>query len=226
MKINIKKCLELFDERHSKEHQGHTNAIIGMIGEEIAFESFLHYTLSRKRQLKIVAHKFQADNFPLGAGPRLDKWFVEQKEKKIYQCEIKNWCAWSTVGIDIRINGVEETAQNYWVKLLREFDGQNNYGKTSKVLMKMKKPKDYKNFKLEPVLILWWPISPPNHELEPLFSVDVKKLNIRFKTKFKKLHIFSVSLYFRELLREKKKLVLDMSDSHYRIKILNSIGVL
>ncbi len=220
MKINIKKCLELFDERHS-EHQGHTNAIIGMIGEEIASKSFLCYMLSRKRRLEVVAGKFQAVKFRNGAGPRLDKWFVEPKKKKIYQCEIKNWCAFSTVGVYVKIRGVEKTAKDYWNKLLRGF----NYWKTSKVLVEMKRPKNYTDLKLEPLLILWWPISPSN-KLGPLFSVDVKKLKIKFKTKFKKLQIFSVSLYFRKLLKDNKKIIdFDMPDSQYRIKILKNLGI-
>lgn len=231
MKINIENCIELFDER-DPEHQGHTSAIISIIGEEIASKSFLHYMLSRKRQLEdIRGGKFQAVKSRNGAGPKLDKWFVERNRKILYQCEIKNWCAWSTVGVAVSEEGVEKTANDYWNKLLielRRFDGQKKYGKTSKVLVEMKKPVNYQNFKSEPLLILWWPISSPNSKLNPFFSIDVKKLNIRFKTKnFKKLYIFSVSLYFRELEKNKKRTFnLDMPDSQYRIKILKSLGIL
>ncbi|MEK7547066.1 MAG: hypothetical protein AAB536_02720 [Patescibacteria group bacterium] len=227
MKINIEKCLKFFDERHLK-YQSHTNAIISMIGEEIASKSLLSYMLSRKRRLEVVDGKFQAVKSRNGVGPRLDKWFIERNRKTLYQCEIKNWCAFSTVGVDVLKEGVGKAANGYWDKLLielRKFDGQKKYGKTSKVLVEMKKLEKYQNFKLEPILILWWPIS-RNNELKPFFSVNVNKLSIRFKTKFKKLHIFSVSLYFRKLLNERKNLNLDMPNSQYRIKILKSLGIL
>ena len=114
----------------------------------------------------------------------------------------------------------------HWGVVEKEFAGAKKYGKTSKVLVEMKKPKGYARFKLEPLLILWWPISLPDNKLEPFFSVNVKNLNIKFKTKFKKLHIFSVSLYLRELLNRKKDIVLDMPDSQYRIEILKDLGFL
>ncbi len=226
MKINIKKCLEFFDERNP-EHQGHTNAVIGMIGEEIASKTFLHYMSSRKRRIEIIEDKFQATGHRNGAGPRLDAWFIELNEKKLYQCEIKNWCSWATTGIDVGESPekVMGASQYYWDVVKKEFAMTKKYGKTSKVLVEMNKPKNYTKFKLEPLLILWWPIS-PNNKLEPLFSVDVRSLNIRFKTRFKKLHIFSVSLYLRELLNRKKDLTLDMPDSQYRIKTLKNLGIL
>lgn len=226
MKINISQCLELFDERHP-EHKGHSTGIIGLIGEDLCAGAFESYMRSQENDVVILDGKFQAVNFRNGAGPRLDRWFVSKKKKIIYQCEIKNWCSWATNGVDIRQRGVDETAIDYLRKLrTSEFEGNNEYGKASKVLVEMKKPSGYENYNIEPLLILWWPIS-NGGSLPPYFSVKVSELNLgrEFYTSFKNLNIFSTSLYLRKNQNMGNIIEFDMPNVQSRTKILRDLGV-
>ena len=221
MKINVKKILEVFDELHDS-HDGLTTSIISLIGEDLAAGSFLRF---QKGDLKMISGKFQAKGFSRGHGPRLDKWFVDDKNKVLYQCEIKNWCSRATIGFAVDSEKVTEAANKYWNRLLKgEFERQKEYGKTNKVLVEMVKPNGYENYTLESLLILWWPITPPGKKTKPLFKVQIKDLGLskKFKTDFTEMNIFSISLYLREQQRKQYKNTIDieMSDVKDRLQLL------
>ncbi len=219
MKLNIKQALKLFDERHD-EHAGLATSIISMIGEDLGAGSFARYRAAKKLAVKPVYAKFQAVGFPPGHGPRLDRWLVDKKRKIIYQCEIKSFCSYATNGADIRKKDVKLTSEEYWKKLLKaEFSNTKEYGKTSKVLVKMERPEAYSKYRLEPLLILWWPVS-SGKELLPFFSVSVSRLGTSF-TKFKKMHVFSVSLYLRKL--RGSTIHLEMPNVKKRLRALHQI---
>ena len=227
MKINIKKCLELFDERHL-EHRGHANSIIAMLGEDLAASAFKAYIPS---VIGCEERKFQAEGFKNGSGPQLDRWFYNGHKNILYQCEIKSWSAWATTGRELKIDASLKEARKisdyYWQKPIAvEFRGKGKKDKTSKVLVKMQmknRNNKYKNATIEPLLIFWWPVSKEKN-LSPFFSVDVSDLKIGFKSQFKKLHIFSVSLYLRKLDKSGEKwFTVKEPDFDQRIVILKGL---
>lgn len=227
MKINIKKSLELFDERRPK-YRGHTSSIISMLGEDLAAAAFKSYMTS---VVGCEERKFQAEDFSKGAGPQLDRWFYNKQKNILYQCEIKNWCAWATKSWELKVDAkpeeIRKVSNNYWEGPIKtEFRGKGKDGKISKVLVKMKmKPpnKKYLNTNIEPLLIFWWPVS-TEQNLSPYFSVNVADLKVGFKPKFKQLHIFSVSLYLRKLHKKGVKwLKISDPDIKQRLAILKKL---
>jgi len=230
MKIDIRECLKLLDEKNPR-YQGHTNAIISMVGEDIAATAFKHYSRSIT---ELRERRFYAVGFPPGSGPRLDRWFYNKHKKLLYQCEIKSWCAWAITAWELKHDASRretlEISNKYWGgPIMNEFKGQKKYGKTSKILMKMKKPDGFlSSTKLEALLILWFPIS-SNKNLKPFFSVKTRDLRIKWEnqTTFKRLHFFSVSLYLRSLLEKGEKYLKinaeDMSDTKQRLTMLEKI---
>lgn len=220
MRINIKKTLEVFDEQDPL-HKGLTTSLISLIGEDLATGCFLKF---KKGKVKVLSAQFKAVGFRNGSGPRLDRWFVDDRNKILYQCEIKNWCSWATTGIAVSSKGVDESAKIYWESLLKsEFRGQAEYGKASKVLVEMEKPRGYEHYALEPLLILWWPISAPSRRKTPMFEVQTKELGMgkKFKTGFKKLNIFSVSLFLRE--QGGNEMDIEMTDTESRLGLLGEM---
>lgn len=234
MKINIQKCLEFLD---NPSVRGHATAIVGVIGEELNACAFKYYMDEKGNQTKILLEQNQK-NKPIRVtqgtlrGKRLDRWIeVKENGKKIlYQCEIKNWSATAIGGRYLKVGADEVEIKNavkyYWSRQVRtEFSNTKYPSGVTKVFVEMKPPEGY--LEVRPLLIYWMPISSSNN-LEPFSIVSRSSFkNPAIKTKFKKLYIFSVSLYFRKLLRSKKKIIdFDMPDSQHRIKILKSLGVL
>lgn len=227
MKINIERCLEFFDERRI-ENKGHSNSIIAMLGEDLAASAFKSY---RKSMIECKERKFQAEGFQKGTGPQLDRWLYDKRKKVLYQCEIKNWCAWAIAGqelkVNAKINEVQRISSFYWLRPIKmEFLKKGKSDKTSKVLveMKMKPPnRKYLHAEIKPLLILWWPVSTEKN-LNPYFSVNVSDLKIGFTTPFKQLHIFSISLYLRQLHKKGIKwLTIDNPDIRKRMILLKEL---
>lgn len=215
MKINIKKILDFLDgAKNSKK--GDASAIIGMIGEDLNAAAFKHYkTEVEKSKIEILEESVVTGN---KKGKRLDRWIVEKSTNKaiLYQCEIKNFAATAIGGkilkTDANINKTIEITDYYWKReRLNSFSKNKSHpNNVTKVLIPMCKPKGYEKCTAEPLLIYWIPISDTN-QLNPLFSVPLKPLKLpTIKTPFSKLHVFSVSLYFRQLLWGKKNTIIDL----------------
>lgn len=232
MKINIIKCLEFLD---NPSVRGHASAIVGMIGEELNACAFKHYIDNNGGKAKILCDD---NSKPLcvtpgtSKGKRLDRWIEVDKggNKTLFQCEIKNWSATAIGGKFLAVDADEEETKkvtnNYWSHQMKtEFSNEKYPSGVTKVFGKMKLPKEYS--KTQPLLIYWMPIS-KSDRLDPFFNVSIKSFNnSAIKTEFEKLHIFSVSLYFRKLLKNKIKTInFDMPASEYRIGILKSMGFL
>ena len=240
MKINIKKCLDFLDNTPIR---GHTTAIVGMIDEELgacAFKHFIEYGKKRnKTEVKILLNK--ETGVPLMVtsgrkkGKRLDRW-IEVKENgkvSLYQCEIKFWSATAIGGqyleLKADVEEVKRVAERHWERqLATQFSDRIYPNGVTKVFEKMRTPDEYsKKVSIRPLLIYWMPVSNHNNT-EPFFEVPVSIFNNRaIKTDFKKLKIFSVSLYFRKLQNDGINIInLDMPNSQYRMKILKNIGIM
>lgn len=236
MQINIKKCLEFFDGPSSR---GHATAIVGMVGEELNACAFKHYVENNGGTAEILLDETDK---PITVTPgtkkgkRLDRWIAVTKKgrKIVYQCEIKNWSS-SAIGgklldVDADATKIKATADYHWSRQLQtEFLSSKYPTWSTKVLEKMKPPKNYEAATIEPLLIYWMPIS-NSSSMTPFFDVPISKFNNpAIKTTFEKLNVFSVSLYFRQLLsgnKDQKVLDFDMPDTEERVRILKNIGFL
>ncbi|MEK7067765.1 MAG: hypothetical protein AAB956_02095 [Patescibacteria group bacterium] len=218
MKLNIKEILDFFDDIKDSQ-KGDANAVSTILGEDLNASSYKHF---RKNGVKILD-----DSVLQGGrnGKKLDRWIIDKKNK-LYQCEIKNWAATAIggkqLGSDASDEMIKAVAKYHWNR-----EEKNSFSKktphpnrVSKVLLPMRPPVEYKNLKIEPLLIYWMPISSDKRGLNPLSSIS----HLPFKTPFSKLHIFSVSLYLRFLIKNGEKYIdLDMPHFEHRIKILSKL---
>ena len=95
MKINIKELLDLFDDKKESE-KGDANAIMSILGEDLNAAAYRHF---RKDEVDIlkenVVQGFQG-------GKHLDRWILDKKENRLFQCEIKNWAATAIGGKSLK----------------------------------------------------------------------------------------------------------------------------
>ena len=162
-------------------------------------------------------------------GKRLDRCILYKNNNKLLQCEIKNWAAGALGGKTLKVDAddkeIKKVIEHYWKHQLNN-DLSSRFKHPSgvtKVLLKMKPPKDKNILKVEPLLIYWMPIS-TNNKLNPLSNIRVPRLRLPMETLFSRLHIFSVSLYLRRLYKRgkgRKIIDLDMPHFKHRMKILN-----
>jgi len=155
---------------------------------------------------------------------------VDTENRKLYQCEIKNWAATAIGGKHLRSDAndedIKKVVEYHWKRELNSnlSNKSEHPNGVTKVLLKMKSPVEYRNIsKIEPLLIYWMPISSDKHGLEPLSSISIKSLHLPIETEFSRLNIFSVSLYFRELYKKgkgKSFIDLEMPNFEHRMKIL------
>lgn len=229
MKINIKKTLSFFDEKRL-EDTGHASGVVGILGEDLNTAAFKHFMERKGGKVEIL-------NIPVTTGQkkgkRLDRWIYIKigREEILYQTEIKNWSSWAIGGKLLPINAdnkaVVELAKYYWDgQIKRDFIEDEGPTGVTKVLIPMSVPKEYKkdSIRVEPLLIYWMPIS-NTEKIDPFFSVTISEINRKIKTEFKKLYIFSVSLYLRQLLKKRKVYDFDMPHVEERMKVLNDIIV-
>ncbi len=226
MKINIDEIIKFFD---ANMERGHATSIVGLLGEDLnawAFKYFMEKT--RGAQVEILP-----DHVVSGKkkGKWLDRWIYVKEGKKeiLYQCEIKNWSCTALGGrkleLDADINETIETSRYHWKCQVRDFKQRNFPNGVTKVLTEMKRPKKYSDVTIEPLVIYWMPVSNTD-ALRPFFQTPISKFdNSNIKTKFKKISMFSVSLFLRELRKEKKNRVINVNlpNAEKRISVLKSI---
>jgi hypothetical protein len=99
----------------------------------------------------------------------------------------------------------------------------------TKVFTPMRLPEQFAESKVEPLLIYWMPMSnSTDANPEPFFQIPVRDLGLPdtfVRAPFKTLSIFSVSLYFRKLLKGgTETLELPMPNAERRVQVLNEIG--
>ncbi len=224
MKLNIKELLDFFDDKKDSQ-KGDANAISTILGEELNACVYKHF---RNDRVEILTDSVLPGT---NKGKRLDRWIIDNK--KLYQCEIKNWAASAIGGKKLRSDAsdyeIKDVADYHWKRELKDRFSEKvkHPNHTSKVLLKMKIPEKYKNIsKIESLLIFWMPISSDKKGLNPLSILSLKALHLPIETKFLKVCIFSVSLYLRQIYKkgkEQKFIDLDMSHLEHRIKILDRL---
>ncbi|MDO8514134.1 MAG: hypothetical protein Q7S50_01160, partial [bacterium] len=198
--------------------------LMSILGEDLNASAYRHF---RRNKVDILNDSVLPGTIK---GKRLDRWIVDKENRKLYQCEIKNWAATAIGGRHLRSDASDEDAKKvveyHWSRelssnLSRKAEHPNG---VTKVLLQMKPPEKYRNIrKTEPLLIFWMPISSDRRVLNPLSDLSVKSLHLPIKTKFSKLHVFSVSLYLRQLYKKGKgQKFIDLEIPHFehRMKIL------
>ncbi len=222
MKLNIKKLLDFFDDKEDSQ-KGDANAFMAMFGEDLNASAYEHF---RKNKVTILNSSVLTGT---GKGKMLDRWILDNG--KLYQCEIKNWAAGAIGGKRLKSipsdDKRKEVVKYYWERELKDnFSSKTKHPTgVSKVLLEMKPPGDYKKFKIEPLLIYWMPISSDKKGLNPLSVLSIKPLKLKIETKFSKIHIFSVSLYLRQLYKKSRgQKIIDLYMPHFehRMKILRA----
>lgn len=228
MRINIRKTLQFFDNP-PKYKTGHASSMVALFGEELAAASFKHYFENKKHQRVAVLD----DRVGGGKkkGKRLDRWIlVGNKKKVLFQCEIKSWSSTAIGGNRLPVeasNAVyNKISSKNWKRqvevVFNETDKFPNH--TTKVFLQMKGPKGLDKYHPEALLIYWMPITIKNTK-GPYFRVTVKSLSNRFiRSKFRWLHVFSVSSYFRQLSKKGIKVInLDLPLTQERLGILGEL---
>lgn len=222
MKLNIKEILDFFDDIKDSQ-KGDANAIMSILGEDLNASAYKHF---RGNKVEILNDSVLPGLPGTNKGKRLDRWIVDKENRKLYQCEIKNWAATAKGGKQLKSDANDEkvkaVAEYHWNR-----EEKNSFSKNashpngvSKVLLPMRPPVEYKNLKIEPLLIYWMPISSDKKGLNPLSFIS----DFPIKIPFSKLHIFSVSLYLRALIKSgEKNIDLDMPHFEHRMKILGKL---
>ncbi len=220
MKLNIKELLDFFDDKKDS-FKGDANAIMSILGEDLNSAVYKHF---RKNKVEILEDSVVSG---MKKGKWLDKWMLDGKT--LYQCEIKNWASTSLLGKQLRSDAseeeIKEVVKYHWdhelnIRFSKKVEHPNN---VTKVLLKMKPPKELNKLKIEPLVIYWMPIS---SSLNPLSVLPIKTLHLPIKTEFSELQIFSVSLYLHQLYKNgkgEKFIELDMPHFEHRMKILNKL---
>ena len=225
MKLDVKELLDFFDDKKDSE-KGDANALMSVLGEDLNVSVYRHF---RKEEVEILNESvtFDIKKSDGTRGKELDRWMIDKKNRKLYQCEIKNSAATAIGGRQLKSDAsdeeVQEVAAYHWNRELKNSFSRNhnhpNY--ITKVLLTMRKPEKFRNLKVEPLLIYWMPITSSKNGLNPLSILPTNPLHLGMKIKFSRLYIFSVSLYLRSLLRKGKGvIVLELPHFEHRLKIL------
>lgn len=220
MRINIKELIDFFDDKKNSK-KGDPNALTAMFGEELNASVFNHFM---DNKLEILEESVLPGT---NKGNRLDRWIVNKDNKILFQCEIKNWAATAIGGKQLKLDCNDEKLKET-IKHYCEHELKNSFYLTkqpngvTKVLLKMKPPKEYENYTIKPLVIYWMPVS--FNGIEPLSKISLKEFNFPFKTEYAELSMFSVSIYLRNLYKSGIKYIdLEMPILKHRIKLLETL---
>lgn len=220
MKINRERVVAFYDKRCSwpPEMGSPVSAVTGVIGEDLVLG-----LLCRKLDGKILSYGCKPEG---SSGRRLDAWV--SGGRKLYQVEVKNWCAHSLRGRTVPDDpfGIRRIAEMN----LKEFlTHPRNLEAIWKILGPMKPPAAIGNANPIPLLALWAPVAlPQRRSSQPPFWFDCDLSDYEGaipkqyrKVAHRKINVFSASLYLRSL--RQKVINLPMPRAEERIKCLQAL---
>lgn len=115
MKLNIKELLDFFDDKKDSQ-KGDANALSTILGEELNASVYRHF---RNNKVEILDDSVLPGT---NKGKRLDRWIIDNR--KLYQCEIKNWAASAIGGRKLKSNAsdpeIKEIADYHWKRELKD----------------------------------------------------------------------------------------------------------
>jgi len=239
MKINISELVDLYDSTHQwdKEMGSPISSITGLIGEDLILGILEHYS-KNDPDSKIKIEKISRQSPKMGRrGSKLDAWIFCQN--KHYQVEIKNWSASAMDGVAVGDNDeelIQASIENHQTYLMRV--DKKNAKAVWKVLETMQEPLPRGTGNRNSLLAFWSPVSASldiktAKHLKPFFeinnlepyreSIEAAELS-KPDLNINKVSIFSASIYLRELLKQKKRVInIDMPRVDDRVKRIKSL---
>lgn len=198
--LNIDEIIMFYDLKG--ENHKHASSITGIIGEDMIsgiFKDFLQRH-NYNSEVRILPENPKEKN-----GKWLDRWIIYKTENKItcYQTEIKNWSAHSLGGkhFDYNKNNALSFDFSESNEIFKKIWDSNNYEfrdpSVNKVFKKMKVNETIEGFTfktIEPLVCFWMPIT-RNSIAEPIIEINIDNES----KEFKKVTIFSASIYLRKL---------------------------
>jgi hypothetical protein len=210
MKLFLEPLLKFLDDPGTGDNR-HASAIIGFLGEDLNAAAFAKYLEDECAYDVTIINESPRPG--TRNGKRLDRWIhftdPESGVELLYQCEIKNWAASAIGGYRLPVQCSKEdklrVAKQYWKDQLRNsFGSKTHPNGVTKVFMPMKIPEQFSQLPVVPLLVYWMPVAPQSlASASALFNVPVASLGMPdsfVHAPFDSLTVFSVSLYFRELL--------------------------
>lgn len=218
MNFNRNALIRFYDDRNlaNPDQGSHVSAITGMIGEDLLL-GLMSHCLSRQDPAltcNVLPDKCKA---PGREGKRLDAW-VEIGTDRIAQVEIKNWSAHSLgesgLPLDATPQELERAANNRWRRFFGERNERMPKG-TEKILIDMHVPERAQQRRpVERWLCFWLPIAETG-----INPITVAAFMDGMDEKY--VHVFSASLYLRQLQDEVLELRTPRIDA--RVELLNAL---
>jgi len=218
MKINIDAILKFFDDSVAKENSKYSNTIVSLIGEEISaylLKKFLSETQNNVRTYNIPCKKKGRK------GKQLDLWVYSEKEKNkiLYQVEIKTWNSNSIDGkpikLDADIKATMKYAQHVWKKQWDYTRKEFSNDKVNKTLIRMDPPEWFDvNCERRALVIFWLPAF--DKRISTLSQGILTRKNVSVNG-FKSVYIFSVSMYLRKIRFDDKIEFIDLPQNEFPI---------
>jgi len=218
-KLHLRQLMDFYDHK-LESSDTHASAINAVMGEDFAVALMCHYFKNNEKKATYVDPLQEACTTGKQKGHRLDKWICV--DSIIYQVEIKNWSAHSIGGTKVKNGASSEWMIDYRKRRWgRQFNTTGSVhtpsqAGTLKVLTKMRVPELHRG-REHKALLCFWEALHPGGEDHPFFSVKVSGDN------FDELHVFSMSNYVRQLLKETETLEVEMKVADGRIDWLNKI---
>jgi len=219
IRLDIEKLLSFLD--NPKPEDAHNaSSIVGVIGEDLAAGAYMHYYRNTRRVLHDVSVTEGKKR-----GKWLDRWFVDDTSKTLYQCEIKSWSASAIGGHRLALDASPEEVKRIGVLnmrgLAKNFVSEVQPNHVTKVLQKMRLPDgtEYSSYTVLPLLIVWMCVADDTSEISPILQLQNVPCGLHFNT----LEVFSVSLYLRSLYAKGiREIDIDAPSMQNRINTLNS----
>ena len=217
-KLNLRELLNFYDHRVPSSNH-HASAINAVLGEDLAVALLVHYLKGVGLGVVVLD---EVCTLGTRRGYRLDKWIAVESasESAIYQVEIKNWSAHSIGGKSVKPDADEDFMREFRLsRWLYQFNVEAqipSQKETLKVLTKMRVPAEFSSYNHQALLCFWEPLHYKG-DIEAFFQVDV------VSDAFKKLKVFSMSNYVRQLLKTTETLEVEMSYADARIDWLKNL---
>ena len=131
--------------------------------------------------------------------------------------------------VDCSEDELKRAAAHYWKGQMKTFQATEHPNNVTKIFTPMRLPEQYAESKVEPLLIYWMAMSNVDDaNPEPFFRVPIRDVGLPdsfVRAPFETLNIFSVSLYFRRLLKSGMDVLpLTMPDADRSIEVLEDIS--
>ncbi|MDP1894609.1 MAG: hypothetical protein Q8K87_10810 [Hydrogenophaga sp.] len=230
MNFNRSALIRFYDDPRDPDFAGadqgsHVSAITGMIGEDLLLGLMFHCLSHQDPSLtcEVLPDTCKA---PGKKGKRLDAW-VEIGTNRIAQVEIKNWSAHSLGESDLPLKATPQELAQAAEKRWKRFFGENNEKmpeNTEKILIDMPVPQGAKPRTVERWLCFWLPIAKTGiNPLTVATFMDGMDGMDGMDKKEKKVHVFSASLYLRQLQLKDEVLELRTPRIDARVQLLNAL---